>query len=80
MNRRQFLACSLSSTVASAALPWDPFVDWCKRWLGVVQKRAVTTLASFSELMKRVYSESQADDLLLTPSPMFAWLEKREAF
>ena len=33
MNRRQFLGPSLSTTIASAALPWDRFFEWCKSWL-----------------------------------------------
>jgi hypothetical protein len=34
MNRRQFLGASLGASIAAAALPWDPFVDWCRSWLG----------------------------------------------
>jgi hypothetical protein len=76
VNRRQFLACSLSSAVASAALPWDPFVDWCKRWLGFVQKRAKSQLASFAALMKERYADSAIEDLLYAPSPLMQMLER----
>ena len=34
MNRRQFLGASFGAAIASAVLPWDRFIEWCKSWLG----------------------------------------------
>jgi hypothetical protein len=73
VNRRQFLACGLSGAIASAALPWEPFIEWCGRWLGFVRKRAEATLDSFSEMLKRIYSDDRVDALAFSESPMFAW-------
>ena len=71
MNRRQFLGASLSASIASAALPWDPFLAWCEKWLGFVQKRGEQLLTNFSELMKRAYPDDMLDELY-DESPMWA--------
>ena len=71
MNRRQFLGASLSAGIASAVLPWDPFLAWCKEWLGFVKEQGAQLLTNFSELMKRVYPDDMLEDLY-DDSPMWA--------
>ncbi len=78
MNRRQFLGASLSTTIASAALPWDPFVQWFKAWFGEVKRVAGSTLTTFEGFLKERYDDSALQRVLGEGSPFFACLPKVE--
>ncbi len=70
MNRRQFLGASLSTTIASAALPWDPFVQWFKAWFGEVKRKGAGTLVSFNEMLKRLYPKETVERIAFGPYSM----------
>ncbi len=77
MNRRQFLGASLSTTIASAALPWEPFVQWFKSWFGEVKRKAVSTLTTFSDLLKERYADTDVQALVYGESPFMAFAKGR---
>jgi hypothetical protein len=73
VNRRQFLGASLSTTIASAALPWDPFVQWFKTWFGEVKRVAKSTLTTFDTFLKERYADADVESLVYGDSPFMAF-------
>lgn len=77
VTRRQILGATLSASIASAVLPWDSLVEWFRAWFGDVVRNGADQLATFSRMMKEVYSEDRIEELLYAPSPFMQMLERR---
>ena len=58
MNRRQFLGASLGASIAAAALPWDPFLEWCSKWLGAGRRRDHEALRDITAELQRLIDEA----------------------
>jgi hypothetical protein len=80
MNRRQFLGASLMTTIASAALPWDSFLEWFRKWFGEVKRKAETTLTTFAAFLKERYADSDLLRSFNESRPLFALIPKEQTF
>lgn len=84
MNRRQFLGASLATSIASAVLPWDRFIEWFKAlfapkrepFFGVdrasyPERLSGVRVSSFSDMLKRLYPKEVIERLTYKPNVLF---------